>query len=109
MASDWPNYLFRCDFTEFAEVLSQLPLGVADENTQRTIAAALDTAGPVDQRQHWSLTNDVTEYTLFGVEILYNGPNDRDFATLSTFKHCLRMRFPASTTAPVGAVFMCWN
>ena len=109
MDIDWRNYLLRCNFTQFADQLSAVPLGVLQEGDQRLIAAALDEIGPLDDKGKWSFSQMAEEWSLYGVEIIYNGLNSRDFPTISIYKHCLAMRFPEWATAPVGVLYMCWN
>lgn len=109
METDWRNYLLRCNFTEFGDQLAKIPLGQPDEGSLRLIAAALDAIGPRDERGKWSFDQMAAEWSLFGVEVVYNGKNSRNFATISIFKYCLLLRFPNWVTSPVGDLYMCWN
>lgn len=109
MDIDWRNFMLRCDFTEYADQLSAVPLGPLDEGSSRMIASALETVGPWEGRDKWSFSQMAAEWSLYGAEVVYNGANHRDFPTISIFKHCLSLRFPEWSTAPVGDVYMCWN
>jgi len=109
MSIDWRNYLLRNDFTEHADLLSAIPEGELNESGQRAIAAALNASGPMAQQKMWNQTEMTAEYSLNGAVVLYNGLNDREFATLSLFKYALRVKFPEWSTAPVGDLFLCWN
>lgn len=109
MDIDWRNFMLRCDFTEYADQLSAIPVGSLNESTERAIASALDAVGPADARDKWSFGQMASEWSLYGVEVTYNGENHRDYPTISIFKHCLALRFPEWSTAPVGVLYMCWN
>lgn len=106
---NWLNYLIRQDFTDMGELLEEIPLGPLDENNQRFVASCLAEYGPVADKDKWNLEESISEFSLFGAEVTYNGPNSTSLPTFSIFKHTLCLVFPARSTAPVGRLFLCWN
>lgn len=107
--NDWPNYLIRQDFTEMGELLAEVPLGLLDESNQRFIASIFASYGPVADQEKWNLEESVNEFSLNGVEVLFNGLNGRDLPTFSTFKYALCLSFPERSTAPIGCLYLCWH
>lgn len=106
--SDWPNYLIRTDFTARGAQLAQIPLGPLDDSDQRFIAAVLaDDTDPAN-KDKWNLDPASTEFSLNGVEVVFNGLNKQSLPTFSFFKYALGLKFPERSTAPVGSIYMCW-
>lgn len=106
--SDWPNYLFRRDFTEWQDVLKDIPLGVIDEHSIYPLVAALQAGDTGVGKELWNV-EEMKEWSVRGVEVIYNGLNSRDFATRSKFKYCLGIVFPQEAIGPTGRVYLCWN
>lgn len=106
---NWLNYLIRQDFTEMGELLQDIPLGLLDESNQRFLASALAEYGPAEDKDKWNLEESVFEFSLFGAEVTYNGPNSNSLPTLSLFKHTLCLTFSERSTAPVGRLYLCWH
>ena len=106
---NWLNYLIRQDFTEMGELLQDIPVGPLDESNQRFLASALSEYGPVADKDKWNLEEAVTEFSLFGAEVSYNGLNNTSLPTLSLFKRTLCLTFSERSTAPVGRLYLCWH
>lgn len=112
MSTDWLNWLIRTNFTDHAAALEVIPRGpLNDEGDLRAVTAAFDAVGPMEARGKWSFGQMADTYSLYGVEVLYNGLNDRSFPTLSLFKYCLKIKFPTwSVTPPAQTVlYLCYN
>lgn len=107
--SDWPNYLFRPDFTEYESVLKDIPVGVADDYTSQLLLSVLLAGDPGEFKDRWNIDPMKTEFNLVGVNVVYNGLNHPNFATRSKFKYCLGIIFPENSTAPTGRIYLCWN
>lgn len=106
--SDWPNYLIRQDFTARGKDLAKIPVGLLDEGGQRMISAILSENGIAEDKDKWSISADSTDYSLNGVEVVYNGVNKYSLPTFSFFKYALGLKFPARSTGPTGYVYLCW-
>jgi len=106
--SNWPNYLIRQDFTARGNQLSAVPLGLLNESDQRLIAALLSEGADRADKDKWNMEEYGTEYSLNGVEVVFNGLNKNSLPTFSFFKYALGLKFPAASTAPVGTIYMCW-
>jgi hypothetical protein len=107
--NDWPNYLIRTDFTEMGEVLAKVQVGEMDIINARLISTILSEYGPEAERSLWNTQPDLNEFSLFGAEVKYNGPNTQSMPTFSTFKYALCICFPERSVAPVGRLYLCWN
>lgn len=106
--SDWPNYLFRRDFTEYQDVLKDIPVGLVDEHSIYSLLATLQAGDTGVGKDKWNIS-EFEEFSLKGVEVIYNGLNSRDFATRSKFKYCLGIVFPPEAIGPTGRMYLCWN
>lgn len=104
----WPDYFLRANFTEFGNVLERFPLGVVSDADSYALVGILQQVDKKAGKDLWTRIAG-TEWSVYGAEVVYNGPNHRDLATMSKFKFCLGLKFPASSTAPVGRVNLCWN
>jgi hypothetical protein len=107
--SNWPNYLIRQDFTLHGNELAAVPLGLLDESNQRLIAAVLSEGADQADKDKWNMEEYGTEYSLNGVEVVFNDLNKVSLPTFSFFKYALGLKFPEVSTAPAGTIYMCWH
>lgn len=107
--NDWPNYLIRTDFTEVGESLAKIQRGEMDIINQKIVLGILSTYGPEAERELWNTDVDSTEFSLQGADVVYNGLNNHNMPTFSTFKYALCLSFPARSVAPRGRLYLCWN
>ncbi|MNE64078.1 hypothetical protein D3C80_1594650 [compost metagenome] len=91
------------------ELLAEVQVGECDIRNMQLLSSVLANYGPEADRAKWNTQADLREYSLFGVEVLYNGLNSQSLPTFSTFKYALCVSFPAISEAPCGRVYLCWN
>lgn len=107
--NDWPNYLIRTDFTAVGDKLAKIQRGEMDIINQRIVLSIMSEYGPEADRELWNTQLDSTEFSLMGSDVLFNGLNNRDLPTFSTFKYALALSFPERSEAPCGCLYLCWN
>lgn len=106
---NWTNYLFWRDFSAHADMLSELPLGVVDDDAALILGSILQEIDEGEGKALWNVDPESREFSLCGAEVLYNGENNHSFATLSTYKNVLVLRFPEASVKPVDRIYLCWN
>lgn len=105
---NWANYLFHRNFTEQAEILAAVPLGVLSEDNAVLLAASLQEVDTGEGKEFWNFAPG-SEWTLHGAEVIHNGANSQSFATKSTFKNVLVLKFPETSAKPQDRLYLQYN
>lgn len=89
----WPNYLFFTNFSDDAEQLLSVPLGILSAENATLLAAALSSHDTGPARSLWNTEED-QPYTLDGAEVVFSGENHTNLPTNALFSHVLVVRLP---------------
>lgn len=103
------NYFFNADFSSLKDSLQQFQEGmVLDEETGFTMAALLSEKDKKEGKQRWVADPDenVVEWNLYGVKVVYHGNNSTDFPTKAKFKKVLILEFPERSVKLVGRIYV---
>ncbi|BDD79836.1 hypothetical protein [Burkholderia phage FLC9] len=89
----WPNYLFFTDFSNDADTLSKIPVGVLSAEDAKFLSASLSSFDKGEHRGDWT---DVEEaaYTLAGANVVFNGENHTSFPSNALYKYALIVELP---------------
>lgn len=110
MSKQWANLLFRTDFTDVKAALKPLPVGPLSTENRQLVAGLLNDHDMNEESfGRWDAEPHGTQYSLEGVEVVYNGANKRSFSTNSTFKNVLILKFPATSEAPQDRIYLQYN
>lgn len=100
----WPNYLFHADFSADQAELAGIALGPINADSATLLAATLSTHDSGEGRALWT-DQAAEEWSLAGVEVVYNGQNSSLFPTKYIHNTVLGIKFPdSSVTPPAGTL-----
>lgn len=104
----WLNYLFFTDFSDEKDTLVEIPKGVLNADNTTLLAAVLSTHDQGEGRPLWTDKEGV-KWSLVGVEVIYNGPNNTGLPTNGLYDHTLILKFPTTSQAPTGTIALNYN
>jgi hypothetical protein len=89
----WPNYLFFTDFSNDADTLSKVPVGVLSAADATLLSASLSSFDKGEHRGEWT-DQEEAPYTFAGAKVIFNGENHTSFPSNSLFKFALIVELP---------------
>jgi hypothetical protein len=104
----WFNYLFFVDFSSEKDALSAIPTGQLSEANTTLLAAMLSNHDNGEGRSLWT-DKPGTAWSLAEAEVEFNGENHTNLPTNARFDHVLILKFPDTSTAPVGNIVLNYN
>lgn len=108
--TNWTNYFFHTDFT--ASAVSLAGLEVSSPVTESQAQILLDILSSTDTgegKDQWVSEGVTNNWNLANASIAYNGSNNREFATNSSYSNVLILDFSEKSTAPVKRVYLQYN
>lgn len=104
----WLNYLFFVDLSDEADTLEHVPAGVLSADNATLLAAVLSTHDTGEGRALWT-DKPGTAWSLADAEVIFNGANETGFPSNGLYSNVLMLKFPATSTAPVGEIVLHYN